>query len=127
MNYNEQLQLLIKNALQEDIGDGDHSTLCCIDANAKGKAVLKIKEDGILAGVEVAHKIFMYLQPDIIFTQYKNDGEAMKYGDVAFDVQANVHTILFCSPLIYQCIAWLMLQCHSYVAWYLVPIFLLAK
>jgi nicotinate-nucleotide pyrophosphorylase (carboxylating) len=94
MNYNEQLQLLIKNALQEDIGDGDHSTLCCIDAAAKGKAVLKIKEDGILAGVDVAHKIFLYLQPDIIFTKHKKDGEAMQYGEIAFDVQANVHTIL---------------------------------
>ena len=51
-----QLQQLIKNALEEDIGEGDHSTLASIDAGATGKAVLKIKEDGVLAGVEVAEK-----------------------------------------------------------------------
>ncbi len=100
MEYNEQLNLLIKNALQEDIGDGDHSTLCCIDANAKGKAVLKIKQDGILAGVAVAEKIFRYMQPDIVFTTYKKDGDTMQFGDIAFDVEAKVHTILQCERLV---------------------------
>jgi nicotinate-nucleotide pyrophosphorylase (carboxylating) len=100
MNYNQQLDILIKNALQEDIGDGDHSTLCCIDAIAKGKAVLKIKQDGILAGMEVAEKIFRYMQPDIVFTAYKKDGDAMQFGDIAFDVEANVHTILQCERLV---------------------------
>lgn len=100
MNYNEQLELLIKNALQEDIGDGDHSTLCCIDAAAKGKAVLKIKQDGILAGMEVAEKIFRYMQPDIEFNAYKKDGDVMQYGEVAFDVEAKVHTILQCERLV---------------------------
>jgi nicotinate-nucleotide pyrophosphorylase (carboxylating) len=94
MNYDEQLLQLIKNALAEDIGDGDHSTLSSIDVNAKGKAVLKIKEDGILAGIDVAQKIFNYVQPNIIFTAYKKDGDVMQYGEIAFDVQANVHTIL---------------------------------
>lgn len=100
MNDNEQLELLIKNALQEDIGDGDHSTLCCIDAAAKGKAVLKIKQDGVLAGMEVAEKIFRYMQPGIIFNAYKKDGDAMVYGELAFDVEANVHTILQCERLV---------------------------
>ena len=100
MDYNTQLDFLIKNALQEDIGDGDHSTLSSIDANAEGKAVLKIKQDGILAGVAVAEKIFRYMQPDIIFTAYKKDGDAMKYGEVAFDVEAKVHTILQCERLV---------------------------
>ena len=94
MNYNEQLEFLIRNALAEDIGDGDHSTLASIDAGAKGKAVLKIKEDGVLAGMIVAEKIFRFMQPDIVFTAFKNDGDAMQYGEVAFDVEANVHTIL---------------------------------
>ena len=58
MDYNEQLDQLIKNALQEDIGDGDHSTLASIPTEANGKAVLKIKEDGVLAGMGVAQKIF---------------------------------------------------------------------
>src|SRR5882757_2825385 len=100
MGYNEQLNVLIKNALQEDIGDGDHSTLASIDAAAKGKAVLKIKEDGILAGVSVAEKIFRYMQPDIIFTAVKKDGDTMKYGETAFTVEAKVHTILQCERLV---------------------------
>jgi nicotinate-nucleotide pyrophosphorylase (carboxylating) len=100
MDYNQQLGLLIKNALQEDIGDGDHSTLCCIAADTKGKAVLKIKEDGVLAGMAVAEKIFRYMQPDIIFTAYKNDGDTMRYGETAFDVNADVHTILQCERLV---------------------------
>jgi nicotinate-nucleotide pyrophosphorylase (carboxylating) len=96
----EQLNHLIKNALAEDIGDGDHSTLSSIDANANGKAVLKIKEDGILAGVEVAEKIFRYMQPDIVFKAFKKDGEPMKYGETAFEVEARVHTILQCERLV---------------------------
>ena len=100
MDYNDQLQLLIKNALQEDIGDGDRSTLSCIDADANGKAVLKIKQDGILAGVAVAESIFRYMLPNIIFTAYKKDGDTMQYGETAFDVQAKVHTILQCERLV---------------------------
>jgi nicotinate-nucleotide pyrophosphorylase (carboxylating) len=100
MTYEEQLQRLIKNALNEDIGDGDHSTLCCIDATAKGKAVLKIKQHGVLAGVIVAEKIFRSMQPDIIFTPYKKDGDSMQFGETAFDVHANVHTILQCERLV---------------------------
>jgi nicotinate-nucleotide pyrophosphorylase (carboxylating) len=94
MDYNEQISLLIKNALAEDIGDGDHSTLSSIDAAANGKAILKIKDTGILAGVEVAEKIFRYIQPDVIFSAFKNDGETMQFGDIAFEVEARVHTIL---------------------------------
>ena len=103
MNYEEQLNLLIKNALAEDIGDGDHSTLSCIDKNAKGKAVLKIKQEGILAGVNVAEKIFRYMQPDIVFNKFKDDGEQMIYGETAFEVLANVHTILQCERLVLNC------------------------
>ncbi len=100
MSYEEKLKLLIKNALAEDIGDGDHSTLASIDAQATGKAILKVKEDGVLAGVSVAEKIFRYMQPDIVFTIFKQDGDAMLYGDVAFEVTAKVHTILQCERLV---------------------------
>lgn len=103
MDYNEQLNLLIKNALAEDIGDGDHSTISSIDTTAAGKAVLKIKEDGILAGMEVAEIIFRYMQPDIVFTAFKKDGEAMQYGETAFEVMARVHTILQCERLVLNC------------------------
>ena len=103
MDFNQQLELLIKNALQEDIGDGDHSTLSSIDAQAVSKAILKIKEDGILAGMEVAEKIFRYMQPDITFTAFKKDGDSMKYGETAFEVKARVHTILQCERLVLNC------------------------
>ena len=94
MNYDEQLSQLIKNALAEDIGDGDHSTLSSIEKGVKGKAVLKIKEDGIIAGIVVAEKIFRFVQADIVFVSYKKDGEPMKYGEIAFTVEADVQTIL---------------------------------
>jgi nicotinate-nucleotide pyrophosphorylase (carboxylating) len=103
MNYEEQLTTLIRNALQEDIGEGDHSTLAVIDPAAKGKAVLKIKEDGILAGMQVAEKIFRYLQPDIVFTAFKNDGDEMKYGQIAFEVDAGIHTILQGERVVLNC------------------------
>ncbi len=103
MDYNDQLNLLIKNALAEDIGDGDHSTLSSIDAAAQGRAVLKVKEAGIIAGVQVAEKIFRYMQPDIVFTAFLNDGDAMQYGDTAFEVKARVHTILQCERLVLNC------------------------
>ena len=102
-NFEAQLALLIENALAEDIGDGDHSTLSAIATGARGKAVLKIKEEGVLAGVAVAEKIFRLIQPDIVFTLVKNDGEPMAYGNTAFTVQANVHTILQCERLVLNC------------------------
>lgn len=100
MNYNEQLDTLIKNALTEDIGDGDHSTRCCIDPGVKGKAVLMIKQEGVLAGMHVAERIFTYMQPGIVFTAYKKDGDEMQYGETAFEVIADVHTILQCERLV---------------------------
>lgn len=81
-------------ALREDVGDGDHSTLCCIPADAKGSAVLKIKQEGVLAGVAVAEKIFHYKTPSAQFRRHKADGESMRPGDVAFEVETYVHTIL---------------------------------
>lgn len=99
----EKLNLLISNALKEDIGDGDHSTLCCIDTNASGKAVLKIKQDGILAGVDIAEIIFRQVQPDIVFRAFKNDGEKILPGELAFEVEGNIHTILKCERLVLNC------------------------
>ena len=94
---------MIEEALAEDIGEGDHSTLSCIPGNAKGKAVLKIKQDGILAGVEVAEMIFGYKDPGSIFTILKKDGEMMKAGEMAFEVEGSVHTILQCERLVLNC------------------------
>ena len=102
-NYNEQLNILIEHALQEDVGNGDHSTLSCIPPNEKGKAVLKIKQDGILAGVAVAEKIFRFVEPSSQINIFKNDGDEMKLGENAFEVKASVHTILKCERLVLNC------------------------
>lgn len=98
--YDEMLHHLIQEALAEDIGDGDHSTLSCIDKQATGKAVLKIKQDGILAGVEVAEKIFKLVEPSSVFTALKMDGDEMKYGEKAFTVSSSIQTILKCERLV---------------------------
>jgi nicotinate-nucleotide pyrophosphorylase (carboxylating) len=103
MSFDEKLHHLIDEALREDVGDGDHSALSCIPADAKGKAVLKIKQDGVLAGVEVARKIFAYKEPASVFTAFKQDGDAMLYGEKAFEVTASVHTILQCERLVLNC------------------------
>ena len=103
MSLDDQLFHFIDEALKEDIGDGDHSTLSCIPADAKGKAVLKIKQDGILAGVEVAKKIFEYKDPQSVFTAFKSDGDTMSFGEKAFEVEASVHTILQCERLVLNC------------------------
>lgn len=103
MDFDKQLHHLIDEALKEDVGDGDHSTLSCIPAGEMGKAVLKIKEDGILAGLDVAAKIFAYKEKSSVFTAFKKDGEAMKYGEKAFEITASVHTILQCERLVLNC------------------------
>jgi len=103
MSFDEQLQHLIAEALVEDIGDGDHSTLSSIDPQARGKAVLKIKQDGILAGMQVAEAIFRCKEPGSAFTPFKKDGDQMLYGEKAFEVEALVHTILQCERLVLNC------------------------
>ena len=102
-SFEEQLDHLIYEALLEDIGDGDHSTLSCIPGEKKGKAVLKIKQDGVLAGMEVAERIFRLTDPSVIFISLKNDGEVMRRGEKAFEVEAAVQTILTCERLVLNC------------------------
>ncbi len=101
--FDEQLEHLVHEALAEDVGDGDHSTLSCIPAEKKGKAVLKIKQAGILAGLAVAEKIFKIVEPSAQFQQYKTDGDDMKFGEKAFVVEASIHTILKCERLVLNC------------------------
>jgi nicotinate-nucleotide pyrophosphorylase (carboxylating) len=103
MTFDEQLAILIDNALKEDIGDGDHSTLSSIPADAKGKAILKVKQDGIIAGIDVAEKIFHFMEPSANFQAHIKDGQTMRFGDIAFEVQAHVHTILQCERLVLNC------------------------
>ncbi|HEX3023746.1 MAG TPA: carboxylating nicotinate-nucleotide diphosphorylase [Chitinophagaceae bacterium] len=102
-SFEEQLQHLVAEALLEDVGDGDHSTLSCIPSAQKGNAVLKIKQDGILAGVAVAEKIFHFIEHSAVFTKIKNDGDTMFYGENAFEISATIHTILKCERLVLNC------------------------
>lgn len=88
------------SALNEDIGSGDHSTLSTISADAKGKAVLKIKENGVLAGLEIAQQIFSLIEPEAIVEPLKKDGDEMENGEIAFTVFAKVHTILKAERLV---------------------------
>lgn len=85
---------LIKTALQEDIGDGDHSSLSCIPENAVGRAKLLVKESGILAGVEIAKKVFKQVDPLLIFEQVMKDGDVIKPGDIAFYIEGSSQSIL---------------------------------
>lgn len=103
MSFDTALRHLVDEALKEDVGDGDHSTLASISPEAKGKAVLKIKQDGILAGVSVAENIFRYKEPGSRFVAFKKDGEDMKFGEKAFELEASVHTILMCERLVLNC------------------------
>jgi nicotinate-nucleotide pyrophosphorylase (carboxylating) len=100
----EQLAHLIQEALVEDIGEGDHSTLSCIPVDKKGRAILKIKQDGILAGMEVAHKVFSFVEPGTRFIPFKKDGDVIATGEKAFEVEATIHTILKCERLVLNCI-----------------------
>lgn len=85
---------LIKLAFAEDVGDGDHTTLSTIPAEAKGRQQLIIKEDGILAGVEMARRVFDYFDPELKMTVIINDGAHVKSGDVAFIVEGSVRSLL---------------------------------
>ncbi len=96
----DKLHGLIQSAFAEDIGDGDHSTLSCIPAGLKGRAVLKIKHSGVLAGMEVARAIFNAKEADVLFTPFKEDGALMENGEEAFTVEASVHTILQCERIV---------------------------
>lgn len=85
---------LISLWFAEDIGDGDHTTLSCIPASAIGKSQLIIKENGVLAGVEVAREIFKAFDPQLKMTVYIPDGTEVKVGDIAFDVEGKVQSLL---------------------------------
>jgi nicotinate-nucleotide pyrophosphorylase (carboxylating) len=98
--YDEELTQLITNALAEDIGDGDHATLSCIPAGIKGEAVLKIKDNGILAGIDVAEKVFMFTDKSSVFNKLMVDGQIIREGEVAFEVESSMQTILSVERLV---------------------------
>lgn len=101
--FDKALAFLVDSALAEDIGDGDHSTLSSIPATQMGKALLHVKEAGVLAGVNIAAKIFHQIEPNCQFTALMQDGQNMQPGDIAFEIQASVHTILKGERLVLNC------------------------
>ena len=96
----DELNAFIDSALKEDIGDGDHTSLACIPSLSEGKAQLLIKEKGILAGIEVALKIFQRFDPFMKITVFMNDGTKVFPGDVAFTVEGRIISILQCERLV---------------------------
>ena len=90
----ELIDELITLAFNEDIGDGDHTTLCCIPATEMGKQKLLIKEAGVLAGVEMARRVINYFDPELKITSYIEDGAEVQPGDVAFVVEGRVQSLL---------------------------------
>lgn len=92
--FQNELQLIIKNGIREDVGDGDHSSLACIPATAQGKAKLLVKDEGIIAGVEFAKMIFNYVDKDLKIETFIQDGAPVKYGDVVFHVTGSSQSIL---------------------------------
>lgn len=97
------IHLFIKNAIAEDLGDGDHTSLSTIPEGAQGRAKLIIKEDGVLAGVELALTIFQQIDPLLKTEVFLEDGALVKYGDIVFTVAGSTHSILLAERLVLNC------------------------
>ncbi len=98
--FKKELDIIIANAIREDVGDGDHSSLACIPANAKGKAKLLVKDNGIIAGVAFAKQIFNYVDSELVMDTRINDGEKVAYGDIVFYVSGSSQSILKAERLV---------------------------
>ncbi len=96
----EKINWFIEHALSEDIGSGDHTSNACVPDNQKSKAVLKIKDEGIIAGIEMAKAIFTKLDPACRFVQMKNDGDNISFGEIAFEIESNTRIILQAERLV---------------------------
>ncbi len=98
--FDKEIELIIANAIREDVGDGDHSSLACIPDSVNGKAKLLIKDEGILAGVAFAKAVFHYVDPSVVIDILINDGNKVKYGDIAFYVSGSSQSILKAERLV---------------------------
>lgn len=99
----EALNQFISSALREDIGNGDHSSLGAIPSNAQSSAHLKIKGEGVLAGMDLANKIFKAVDPDLKVSNYLKDGDSVKFGDIGLEVQGKAISILSAERLVLNC------------------------
>ena len=98
--FDKEIELIIANAIREDVGDGDHSSLACIPASVEGKAKLLVKDEGIIAGVEFAKKVFHYVDPNMKIETLIEDGSHVKYGDIVFYVTGASQSILKAERLV---------------------------
>ena len=98
--FDKEIELIIANAIREDVGDGDHSSLACIPASAEGKAKLLVKDEGVIAGVEFAKKVFHYVDPNMKIETLIEDGSHVKYGDIVFYVTGASQSILKAERLV---------------------------
>ena len=98
--FDKEINLIIANAIREDVGAGDHSSLACIPSDAVGKAKLLIKEDGVISGVEFAKRVFNYVDPGLKMEILIEDGNLVKSGDICFYVAGNSQSILKSERLI---------------------------
>jgi nicotinate-nucleotide pyrophosphorylase (carboxylating) len=100
IQFDKELALIIENAIREDVGNGDHTSLSCIPADAIGKAKLLVKDEGIIAGVEFAKQVFNYVDADLQIETFINDGDYVKYGDIVFHVSGKSQSILQAERLV---------------------------
>jgi len=102
--FEKELEIIIDNAIREDIGEGDHSSLACIPPDATGTAQLLVKDEGILAGVEFARMVFAKIDRDLVLEVFIRDGDFVRYGDVAFKVSGKSQSILKAERLVLNAI-----------------------
>ena len=100
VQFNKEIELIIANAIREDVGDGDHSSLACIPVSAKGKAKLLVKDEGVIAGIEFAKKVFTYVDANMKVETLIEDGNQVSYGDIAFYVEGESQSILKAERLV---------------------------
>jgi len=98
--FEKEIDLIIETAIREDVGSGDHSSLACIPAEAKGKAKLLVKDKGILAGVDFALQVFKYVDPNLKIEVLIKDGKTIERGDIAFYVEGSSQSILKAERLV---------------------------
>ena len=94
LDFQKEIDIIIANAIREDVGQGDHSSLACIPNGTFGKAHLIVKDKGVLSGVEFALKVFKYVDPKLHVKIKINDGSIVKFGDIAFEVMGSQQSIL---------------------------------
>ncbi len=98
--FQKEIDLIITNAIREDVGDGDHSSLACIPKDAMGKAKLLVKDEGVIAGVEFAKMVFQYVDKNMKVETLIEDGSKVKYGDIVFYVEGSSQSILKAERLV---------------------------